>query len=180
MKVWMVISFLVFTAMSACHQPLSEVAVYQPPSPSRQDMSMEVDTFTSDMSTIDQFVAPTCNEEGPVKVYAVHHMNFAEVSEGITAGFNVDQNVSMSGDSTSCGHADFIGLDGAMGIDNQFAAVIPLLNPFLAQPLNEALTRTIQEKAFIIIIEILGIDDEMNDGLIGAHDDPKEAPLKTD
>lgn len=117
------------------------------------------------VTSLDATLIPptTCDEQGPRKVYAVYHMNFSKVMDGVTAGFNLDESVSRIGDGTGCGHNDYLGLYGELGIDNQFQSIIPLLNPILGQTLDESLTRTIQEKAFIILIEILGLDDMTND-----------------
>ena len=105
----------------------------------------------------------TCDAQGPSRLYAVHIMKFALVDQGVSAGFNLDGEVSQLAGETGCGLADFVDAEGREGIDNQFAALVPILDPVVGQPLNASLARTISEKAFILLIEIQGLDDVTND-----------------
>ena len=108
----------------------------------------------------------TCDAQGPTFLYAVYVMRFAEVVDGISAGFNLDGEVSELAGSTGCGRSDFTDAQGRMGIDNQFASLIPVLDPVLGQPLNEALARTLSEKALILLVEVQGLDDPQNDDCV--------------
>ena len=108
----------------------------------------------------------TCDAQGPSKLYAIHVMKFALVNQGISSGFNLDGEVSQLAGDTGCGRSDFVDEHGRQGVDNQFAELIPVLDPILGQPLNEALERTISEKAFIILLEVQGIDHPLEDDCV--------------
>ena len=124
-----------------------------------------MDDNTGGMFNIDP-PQSTCDAQGPSKLYAVHIMKFALVDQGVSSGFNLDGEVSQLAGDTGCGRTDFVDEQGREGIDNQFAELIPILDPVIGQPLNEALERTISEKAFIVLLEVQGIDNSVEDDCV--------------
>jgi hypothetical protein len=51
-----------------------------------------------------------------------------EVSEGVSAGFNLDAQVSSTLDFNTCNQSDFVDSAGLTGIDNQMAKLLPLID----------------------------------------------------
>ena len=84
-------------------------------------------------------VAPSCDNDIPVtageqgsmaeeeshrRLTVIDVINFTrEDPVGVAPGFDLDDKVSVSGETDSCGHGDFTSPDGESGIDNQLEQV---------------------------------------------------------
>lgn len=51
-----------------------------------------------------------------------------EMSEGVSIGFNLDAQVSTILDSHTCNQSDYTSPDGVIGVDNQIAKLLPLVD----------------------------------------------------
>lgn len=85
------------------------------------------------------------------------------LESGAVYGMNLDQLASAGDEPESCGHADRESPEGASGVDNQFAAVWDLIDPLVGPAVRALLQEAINEGRFLLIIELEGVDDFMND-----------------
>ena len=62
------------------------------------------------------------------RIYVFDTVGFTRLDkDGRAPGFDLDHKVSDETDVDTCSQADFIGIDGTPGIDNQFATLVPLI-----------------------------------------------------
>jgi hypothetical protein len=128
------------------------------------EMALSGDEAAGEMSRVE-----TCGPEGPTHLYAVVELSFAQPSSGVSLGFDLDGFQSASGDADGCGRADYQDEDGQPGIDNQFADLLPLIDPLVNRPVNDALAETISEGRLIILIELEGLDDLEDDACVNVN-----------
>ena len=83
--------------------------------------------------------------------------------EGISDGFNLDGVTSDETDNDSCGHPDQISIDGEEGIDNKVASIFWIFKDLYGPQINDLLSNAIQEGRLLVIMELLGVDDPLND-----------------
>lgn len=94
----------------------------------------------------------------------VRALSFAgDISNGVALGFDLDGRVSDPGESESCGWGDKVDSDGNSGIDNQFGSLWPLIEPTIGTQVEALLQGAINEGSVLIIVELGGVDDLMND-----------------
>jgi len=95
-------------------------------------------------------------------------MTFSRATdEGISAGFDLDGEVTDAGDSSGCGIGDYVDPDGTPGIDNAFARLIPALEQTEAQAVEGLLENAITSGELLLMFEILGLDDPQDDDCVG-------------
>jgi hypothetical protein len=78
-------------------------------------------------------------------------------------GFDLDQHVSVAEDGEGCGFNDFVAPDGTPGIDNEFAALVPQIDPLLPiigpPNVQYLLDRSIAEGDILLGVVIAATDD---------------------
>lgn len=96
---------------------------------------------------------------GEDRVYVISQLSFSrELSDGVSAGFDLDGAVSEDGGSTGCGRADYTDPDGTPGIDNQFAKVLPILETTEAQALEPLIQAAVDDGSLLITLELAHVD----------------------
>jgi len=104
----------------------------------------------------------------------VRTLRFASIEMGGTSdGFDLDDHVSASSDPVGCRHADFASADGRMGIDNEIARLVPLIESQAGGvTLDSILETAVNDGQLLIGIELLGVDDPMNDDCVTVRTRP--------
>ena len=105
--------------------------------------------------------APVCTE-APTEVWIVRELSFAR-AEGFTAeGFDLDGRVSGT-----CRVRDFTAPDGRTGIDNQLAALLPLVEEQIGGlRLDSLVQNAINTGQILLALEASGIDSYVDDGCL--------------
>lgn len=109
-----------------------------------------------------------------VESSVVRTLRFArEESRGISEGFDLDQHVTLAGDSVGCRHTDFTSPEGTPGVDNQIAPLVPLIEAQAGGvTLDSILETAINDGQLLLAIELIGVDDEMNDDCVTVRTRP--------
>lgn len=96
---------------------------------------------------------------GTEQVYVISQLSFSrELSDGVSAGFDLDGAVSTDGGSTGCGRVDYTDPDGTPGVDNQFAKVLPVLETTEAQALEPLIQAAVDDGSLLITLELAHVD----------------------
>jgi hypothetical protein len=120
--------------------------------------------------------------DAPVMSSVVRSIRFARSPmRGISDGFDIDAHTSRSGDPIGCGKTDFIAPDGRVGIDNQIATLVPLIEAALmGNSLDGILETAVDDGQLLLAIELIGVDDPMNDDCVTIRTRPlRGTPLLT-
>ena len=89
---------------------------------------------------------------------------FARADEaGVSSGFDLDGQTTLEGDPAGCGIPDYTSHEGAPGVDNAFARLIPALELTEAIAAEDLLDDTINSGELLLLIEVSGVDDRYND-----------------
>jgi len=108
---------------------------------------------------------PACDSPGEDVIGVVNTLTFAHASEdGLTSsGFDLDGAVTAAGDATGCGIADYLSPDGAPGVDNGFAKILPALEMTEASAVAGLIQDAIDSGALLFLFDVSGVDDREND-----------------
>lgn len=90
-------------------------------------------------------------------------LTFARAADGVSLGFDLDDRISDPGDRESCGQSDYVGPDGAEGIDNAFSQVLPLIERFGGTALEGLVQAAINEGDLLVMLELDGVDSWVDD-----------------
>lgn len=100
----------------------------------------------------------------PTVIGVIDALLYAEPDDaGISRGFDLDGAVSTAGGSDGCGKGDFVDPEGVPGIDNGFAALMPLLESTEAVALEGLIQDAINGGQLLLLYELEGVDDLEND-----------------
>lgn len=91
-----------------------------------------------------------------------------EVGEETVEGFNLDGAVTGPDDDTGCGFEDYSNAAGDTGIDNQFAALAPVLEGLADIDITETIEDAILSGSILIVMHISDAEGE-NDGTVTAE-----------
>lgn len=109
---------------------------------------------------------PTCTTDGEHDV-VVSQLLFSRSADGVSAGFDLDGEVSVSGGSTGCGVADDVAPDGTPGIDNAFAQLLPVLELTEASAAEEIIHEAVNRGQLLLLLRLTGVDDLQEDDCVG-------------
>lgn len=101
--------------------------------------------------------ADACGDPESTSRYVVTELLFARSVEGVSTGFDLD------GVENQCGVPDLVSPEGATGIDNAFANLIPALELTEAVAGEGLIQDAINEGDLLLVFEMAGVDDPMND-----------------
>jgi len=108
-----------------------------------------------------------CAQAGQTEVMVLRQISFPREVDGVSPGFDLDEVVTASGDSTGCGVGDFVAEDGTMGIDNSFARLRPALDTTEAAALDSIVLEAINSGGLLAIVQLDGVgDDPFNDDCV--------------
>lgn len=94
---------------------------------------------------------------------------FAEDSQGVAYGFNLDELNSTSPKPDTCYVEDLVDPSGRVGIDNQLARIWTDLEPLVGEAVQGLLHGAINEGRFLLMIELEGLDNWRNDDDVTVH-----------
>jgi hypothetical protein len=109
---------------------------------------------------------PTCDEQGDELVLLARSMSFGREVDGVSPGFDLDGAVTAEGDPAGCGIADLVGPNGAPGIDNALASVIPVLERTEAGVLEPLIQDSINNGALLLMARLAELDDPRDDACV--------------
>lgn len=93
----------------------------------------------------------------------LRQFSFTVAEDGVAPGFDLDGRVSEAGELETCGHADLTSPQGEEGVDNQLAAVWTTMAPLVGDAVEALVQGSINEGRFLLMIELVGVDDLLND-----------------
>ena len=109
------------------------------------------------------FVGGGFLQEGAV-TNVVSEVGFhGELEPGVAYGFNLDGRVSDTNDEDTCGKSDFTSSVGEPGVDNQLAAIWPIVDSLVGDQVTSLLQQAISDGRFLLMMEMQGLDDPQND-----------------
>jgi hypothetical protein len=82
---------------------------------------------------------------------------------GVADGFDLDGHDSASGDPIGCGRQDYVGPTGALGVDNQLAQLIPLVDSMTGGVLDGALQTAINNGQLLVSITLDDLQNRCDD-----------------
>ncbi len=82
---------------------------------------------------------------------------------GVAPGFDLDGKVTTKPEAASCKKLDLTSPDGTPGIDNEFAKLVPLIEQSGIGALEGLIQSTINDGGIMLMMQIDGLDDEVND-----------------
>lgn len=86
-----------------------------------------------------------------------------EGESGTAPGFDLDGVTSLPGEEASCGHGDFLGAEGAEGIDNQLALITPLFDTVGIGAVEGFVQAAVEQGGLLIMWELQEVEDPMDD-----------------
>jgi len=110
-----------------------------------------------------------CDESGGSQMTLVRTLSFiVEESDGVAEGFDLDGVISDGSEAETCMQQDQTSPDGTPGIDNSFASLWSNLRMLLpeVQSVDSYIQRAIEEGQILLLLEISGVDDPMNDDCV--------------
>jgi hypothetical protein len=110
--------------------------------------------------------APAAEAERPSHSIVFRQLTFARAVDGVSNGFDLDGLATQSGDETGCGQGDFTGPDGAAGIDNATARLLPLLEVTEAAAVEPIIQQEINNGGLLLVLELVGLADPSQDGTV--------------
>ena len=117
----------------------------------------------------DPTLSETCDGQGDSLVLLDRSILFARQEGGICEGFDLDSTVTLDGESTGCGIADYASLDGTTGVDNAFAAMLPTLESTEAAAVESLVQATIASGGLLLTTRLTDLDDPMNDPCVNVE-----------
>jgi hypothetical protein len=91
---------------------------------------------------------------------------FTSAEKNVAPGFDLDGRVSDGNDSLTCGKEDFVDPDGAPGIDNRLAVLIPVVRDQVGDSVDGLVQGAINDGELVILTEIENVDDMKNDACV--------------
>lgn len=120
-------------------------------------------------------LSPACPEpteepevcDGEVTTWVVRELTFARREDGRVEGFDLDAHDSgAEGDSRGCGHGDLVNQAGLSGIDNNFSALIPVLEATEAVAAESLVKQSIASGELLLLLELRGVDSWQGDDCV--------------
>lgn len=110
----------------------------------------------------DRAPAATCGAGGAAdRAVVVDTLRFGRSEGGVSPGFDLDGT-----EAAECGIADFSAPDGAPGVDNSFANLLPALELTEAAAVESLVQAAIDSGELMITLELEGLDDPVDDDCV--------------
>lgn len=106
--------------------------------------------------------ALTC-EVGDSSTWVIRQLTFARRVDGVVNGFDLDGHHSGESDVEGCGHPDLVDPRGLEGIDNNFSALIPILESTEAVAAESLVKQSIASGELLLLITLDGVDSWIHD-----------------
>jgi hypothetical protein len=119
----------------------------------------EVDSEAPDLAV--------CDGDGAEHVLVSSGVRFARAVDGVSDGFDLDGETSVSGGLTGCGIADYTSPSGVPGIDNVMARMLPALEATEAQAVEALIHANVNDGNLLFVWKLTDVDDDWNDPCVG-------------
>ena len=108
---------------------------------------------------------PAICSSTPTETWIVRELSFVRAEGRIADGFDLDGRVAGT-----CRIPDFTAPDGRVGIDNQLADLLPLIESQLGGLALDSLVQgAINNGQILLALELDGVDDRTSDGCVGVR-----------
>lgn len=81
----------------------------------------------------------------------------------VSDGFDLDDAITTGGGTTGCGRADFTSPEGARGVDNQLAQLIPAVDAMTGGALDGAIQGAVNNGQLLLALTFEGLDSRCDD-----------------
>ncbi|MCB9669860.1 MAG: hypothetical protein H6736_15755 [Alphaproteobacteria bacterium] len=107
-----------------------------------------------------------CDASAPRQTYVISALSFARRDAGVVDGFDLDGLDTAQGDPDGCGHADLVSPDGVPGIDNNFSALVPILESTEAVAAESLIAQSIASGELLITLTLGDVDNWVADDCV--------------
>lgn len=105
-----------------------------------------------------------CEAGGEEAMLVVSALRWSRVDEdGVTKGFDLDDEISSGSGSSGCGVPDYVDEDGAEGIDNVFGSLVPALELTEFSAVEGLIAQSIASGELLITFELSGLDADLDE-----------------
>ncbi|MFT5683654.1 MAG: hypothetical protein ACI8RZ_004586 [Myxococcota bacterium] len=108
-----------------------------------------------------------CDGSAAPVVGVMTTMRFVRAEEGVSAGYDLDGDVTDDGDSRGCGIGDYTDVEGIEGIDNAFARLIPAIEATEASAVEGLIQDAIDSGELLLMFELNDLDSRSDDDCVG-------------
>jgi hypothetical protein len=105
----------------------------------------------------------TCAPGGDRFTLIARSLRFARATDGVSDGFDLDGFATSTGDDEGCGVQDLTSPEGAEGVDNAIAGLLPILELTEAVVLEDLVADSIRNGALLLMADLEGVDDTQDD-----------------
>lgn len=109
----------------------------------------------------EQDVQTCASAQAPRQAYVVSALRFARRDAGVVDGFDLDGT-----DEEICGHTDLVAPSGQTGIDNNFSALVPILEATEASATESLISQSISSGELLLTIELADVDSWIGDDCV--------------
>jgi hypothetical protein len=101
---------------------------------------------------------PATCATGEPATWVIRELTFARRVDGVVEGFDIDgHDSSAQGDALGCGHPDLVDPAGLAGIDNNFSALIPVLEATEAVAAESLVKQSIASGELLLLLSVDGV-----------------------
>lgn len=111
-------------------------------------------------------VVEECAGTGATEVAVLTRVAFSRIEDGVTQGYDLDDDQTKAGDPWGCGIQDYVDADGNEGIDNAFGQVIPALESTQAVVLEDLISESINSGELLLMLELDDLNSDEDDACV--------------
>lgn len=162
--VWLCVVWLCAFGLSACGDNGDDSAALVPDSANNEDNNAADDEGHDAVNNEDRDEAPDTCETGVRQSLVLRKVTFGRAtSEGVSVGRDIDGVDSDAMDEQGCRQADFVDEEGATGIDNQFARLLPGLEAVGGEAIEGIIQGSINTGEILLMLHMEHLDDLQDD-----------------
>jgi hypothetical protein len=110
-----------------------------------------------------------CNSPGERRVVVLTTFGFARANAmrgDVVEGFDLDSHVSAAGDRVGCRQGDFTSPEGARGVDNQIARLLPIVDSMTGGAFDGLIQSSVNNGQLLVAVQLDGVDDLREDACV--------------
>lgn len=110
-----------------------------------------------------------CSSPGARRAVVLSAFAFARADPmrgDVVDGFDLDGHVSAGGDLVGCRQGDFTSPEGARGVDNQIARLLPIVDGMTGGAFDGLIQASINNGQLLVAVALDGVDDPRDDGCV--------------
>jgi len=112
---------------------------------------------------------PPCSSPGAHRAVVLTTFAFtrADPARGdVVDGFDLDGHVSAAGDRVGCRQGDFTSPEGARGVDNQIARLLPIVDSMTGGAFDGLIQSSVNNGQLLVAVAMDGVDDPRDDDCV--------------